>query len=77
MDRPRDGVPVAAEIMAGRVRVGGRGSYEGRPGWNPRVELDFTGRTETTAESGVHEGGLVTIPYLPTRIDRDIRFGGV
>ena len=29
LDRRRDGVPVAAEIMAGRARVGGRRSYRG------------------------------------------------
>ena len=52
--------------MAGRARVGVRGSYRGRLGWNPRVELDFTGRTETMAESGVREGGLVTTPSLQT-----------
>ena len=63
LDQPHGVVPVAAEIMAGRARIGGRGSYRGHSGWNPQSELDFVGGTGTTAESGVHEGGLVkTIP---------------
>ena len=63
LDRLRGGVPVAAEIMAGRARVSGRGSYRGHSGWNPRSELAFAFRMGTTAESGVCKGGLVkTIP---------------
>ena len=38
--------------------------------------MDFTGRTETMAESEVCEGGLVTKTSLPTRIYRDIRVRG-
>ena len=63
LDRPRGGDPVAAEIMAGRELVGGRGSYRGHSVWNPRSELAVAGRTGTTAESGLRKGGLVkTIP---------------
>ena len=46
-------------------------------GWNPQGELAFTGRTETTSELGVREGGLVTTLSLPTSTDRDIRVRGV
>ena len=74
--RPRGAVPVEAEIMAGGARVGGRGSYRGHLGSNLRSELYFAGRTGTTAESGVREGGLDTAPSLPTRTDREIRVGG-
>ena len=77
LDRPGGGVPVAEEIMAGRSRVGGRESHRGKSGWNPRGELNFTGRTETTVESWVHEGDLVTTPSLPTRTDIDSKVGGV
>ena len=70
LDRPCGGVPVAAEIMGGRALVGRWGSYGGNLGWNPWGELDFTGRTETTAELGLHEGDLFTTPFLPTRMDR-------
>ena len=38
--------------------------------------MSFTGRTGTTAKSGMREGGLVIKPSLPTRTDRDSRFGG-
>ena len=38
--------------------------------------LAFTVSTETTAESGVCEGDLVTTPFLPTRTDRDSRVRG-
>ena len=63
LDQPRGGVPVSAEIMAGRAGVGGRGSYRGHSVWNSRSELAFAGRTGTMAESGVRKGGLVkTIP---------------
>ena len=49
--------------MAGLARVCGRGSYRGHSVWNTRSELDFSGRTGTTADSGVRKGGLVkTIP---------------
>ena len=67
LDRPRGSVPVAAEILAGQARIGGRGSYGGNLGCNMRGELDFTCRTKTTVELGVSEGGLVTTPSLPTR----------
>ena len=59
LDRPCGGVPVKAEIMAGRARVGGWGSYRGHLGKNPQSDLAFAGRTGTAAESGVHAGGLV------------------
>ena len=63
LDRSRGGVPVTAEIMVGRERVSGRVSYRGHLGCNPRSDLDFTGRTGTTAELGVRKEGLVkTIP---------------
>ena len=77
LDWPCSSVPVAAEIMVGQSRVSGRGYYRGHSGWNPRSELDFTGRTGTMAELGVREGGLVTTPSFPARTDRDSRFGGV
>ena len=74
LDRPRSGVPVAAEIMAGRARVGGRGSYRGHSSCNPRSELDFAGRTGTTAETGVRDGGLVkTIPLHQDRHRQESR----
>ena len=63
LDRPCGGVPVAAEIMVGQVRVGGQGYHRGHSGWNPQSELAFVGRTGAMAELGVHEGGRVkTIP---------------
>ena len=63
LDRPRGDVPVASEIMAGQVQVGGWVSYREHLGWNPRSEFDFTVRTGTMSELGVREGGLVkTIP---------------
>ena len=55
----RDGVTVAVEIMVGKLRVGGRGSYRGYLGWNTQIELAFAGRTGTTEESRAREGGLV------------------
>ena len=54
-DHPISGVPVTAQIMAGRAQVGGQGSYGGHSGWNPWGELDFTGRMEIMVESGVSE----------------------
>ena len=63
LDWPCGGVPVAAEIMSGRARVGGQESYRGHLGWNPQSELDYTGITGTMAKSSVCEGALVkTIP---------------
>ena len=44
--------------------------------WNLRGELACMGSTETTAESGVRGGDLVTISSLPTRTDRDSVVGG-
>ena len=76
LDWLRGGVPVAAEIMAGQVQVGGRGYYVGHLGLNPQGGLAFTGRTGTTAESGVRNGNLVTTLSIPTRTDRDRRVGG-
>ena len=75
LGRPHGGVPVAEEIMARRARVGGRESYRGNSGWNPRSDLDFLGRTGTTAELGVCEGGQVKTIPPPTRTDRDIKVG--
>ena len=57
LDRPCGGVPVASEIMMGQAKVGGRRSYRGYLGCNPRGGLDFTGRTENTVESGDARGG--------------------
>ena len=74
--RPGGSVPVAEEIVTGRAQVGGRGSYGGNLGWNPQGELDLTGITETTAESGVHEEDLVTTLSLPTNTNKDIRVEG-
>ena len=59
LDWLRGGVPVAAEIMTGRAQFDGRRFYRENSGWNPRSELAFAGRTGTTEESGVREGGLV------------------
>ena len=50
LDWPGGSVPVAEEIVVGKARVGGWGSYGTHSGWNQRGELDFTGRTETTAD---------------------------
>ena len=58
--------------MAGQAQVGGRGSYKGHSGWNPRRDLAFAGRTGTTVESGVREGGMVQIPTAPNKTDREI-----
>ena len=44
--------------------------------WNPQGELAFTVSTENTSESEVHEGDLVTTPYLRTRTDIYIKVGG-
>ena len=44
-------------------------------GWNPWGELSFTGITETKAELVVHEGYLVTTPYLTNRMDRERSVG--
>ena len=38
--------------------------------------MDFTGRAETKAESGVYKGDLITTPNLPNRTDIDIGVGG-
>ena len=42
-------------------------------GWNPQGGLDFTGITETRAESGVHKEGLVTTQSPHTNMNRDSR----
>ena len=63
LDRPHGGVPVAAEIIAGRAHIGGQGSYIKHLGWNPQSELSFAGIMGNTVESGFRERGLVkTIP---------------
>ena len=79
LDRPRGGVPVAAEIMAERARVGGAGGAQGGPGQN---HPSLPGRIETS-DSWVHEAAQVLITTPPTSTGRysgaaesEVREGG-
>ena len=59
-------------LMVGRAQVGGQGSYRKHSSWNLQSELDFAGRTGTTAESGVRTGAMVQTPTPPTKTGRKL-----
>ena len=59
-------------LMVGRARVGVHGSYRGHSSCNPRSDLDFMGRTGTTADWGAREGAMVQTPTPHTKAGRKI-----
>ena len=59
-------------LMTGLAQVGGWGSYRGHLSCHRQSELDFAGRTGTTAEAAVGEGPRVQTLTPPTKTDRKI-----